>query len=244
MRKELVFLENEKAWTSTRIIAQECKIEHRAVLQLVKKYAQDLGDFGFTFAFQMRKFKTEGRLGEEIVLDEAQTTFLITLMKNSKIVVSFKKNLTKAFFKQRQIIANLISNRNPIWQNVRADGKQVYLQKTDVIKEFVQYATNQGSKNAQHYYENLAQMENSALFFFEQKYKNMREVLTIKQLMQMSTADDVIDKALKEGMEKGYPYRDCYKLAKSRVIAFAEIIGQSPVLALELKSETPKQITG
>lgn len=235
MVDDLVLFEGNVAYTTTRIIADGCGIEHHAAMKLVKKYENDLNSLGSTSGFEIRKFKTAGRPGEEALLDEEQTTFLITLMRNSPKVVKFKKELTKAFFQQRRIISNLIMQRdNPNWQEARRDGKIIYRQKTDVIKNFVEYATSQGSGNAERYYSNFARMENSALFFFEQKYKNMREVLTIKQLMQIATADDVIEKALKEGMDKGMHYKDCYKLAKERVISFAEIIGKSPVLSIEL----------
>ena len=50
--------------------------------------------------------------------------------------------------------------------------------------------------------------------------------------MQVSTCDQVIEKALQDGMDRDLHYRDIYKLAKERVIAFAEIIGKSPVLDL------------
>jgi len=233
MNKELVLVDGNKAYTTTLIIAEGCNVEHASTMKLLNTHKKE----EILSRFEIRKLSRGGRPIEYVILDELQTTFLITLMKNSVPVVKFKANLSKAFFKQRQIISNLISQRTPLWENVRSDGKKIYLQKTDIIKEFVEYAINQGSKNARHYYENLAQMENKALFFFEQKYKNMREVLTIKQLMQISTADDVIDKALKEGMEKSYPYKKCYELAKSRIISFSEIIGQSPVLALELKND-------
>lgn len=233
MSKELVLTDGKDVYTTTLIVAEGCRVEHRATMQLLKRH-QNTETLS---TFQMLKVSRGGRPTEYAKLNEMQTTFLITLMKNSKPVVAFKERLAREFFKQRQIISKLIFQReNSNWQNVRKDGKQIYLQKTDVIKDFVEYATKQGSQNAQKYYANLAQMENRALFFFEQKYKNMREVLTIKQLMQVATADDVIDKALKEGMEKEISYKECYKLAKKRIISFVEIIGQSPVLALELKS--------
>lgn len=234
MNKELVLLKNEKAYTTTLIIAEGCKVEHRATIQLLNTHKNT----DTLSTFEMSKVSRGGRPIEYAILDELQTTFLITLMKNSLPVVKFKENLAKAFFKQRKVIAKLIAQREDSkWQNIRKDGKQVYFQKTDIIKEFVEYATAQGSKSAQRYYANLAKMENRALFFFEQKYKNMREVLTIKQLMQVATAADVIDKALKEGMDREFSYKDCYKLARERIIAFVEIIGQSPVLSLELVTE-------
>ena len=154
-------------------------------------------------------------------------------MTNSDIVVDFKERLTLEFFHQRDTIAALVAQRQDAdWQNVRKDGKKVYIQKTDIIKRFVDYAADQGSRNARMYYTNFAKMENSALFFFEQRHKNLREILTIRQLMQVATADGVIEKALEEGMSSNLPYRGCYKLAKARIVSFVEIIGQSPVLML------------
>lgn len=229
---DLVSIDGNNVFTTSLAIADGVEIEHKNVIELIRRYKDDINEVG-TSTFQTRKFNTKGRQGELALLDESQATFLITLMKNSKKVVRFKKQLTKEFFKQRQIISNLIQQRNdPGWQNVRKDGKAIYQQKTEVIKEFVEYATQQGSKSAKKYYMAIGNMENKALFFFEQKYKNLREVLTIKQLMQVSTADNVIEKALKDGMDKGLPYKEVYQLARNRIVAYADIIGKSPVLGL------------
>jgi len=229
---KLVLSDGKKVFTTTLIIADGCQVEHRATMQLLKTHSNT----ETLSTFEMLKVSRGGRPIEYAKLNEKQTTFLITLMRNSDPVVKFKERLSEAFFEQRRIISRLIQQRdNPDWQDVRSDGKLIHRQKTDIIKTFVDYAIEQGSQNAKMYYTNFASMENSALFYFEQKYKNLREVLTIKQLMQVSTADDVIEKALQEGMDNNLNYKDCYKLAKGRIIAFAEIIGRSPVLSLELK---------
>ena len=236
MGKEIVLMDGKKAFTTTRIIAEGMGIEHHAVMILTKKYASELNYLGRTSEFEIRKFKTAGRPGEEAILDEQQTTFLITLMRNSKIVVSFKKKLTEEFFKMRTALAKIAAQQKDAnWLEMRKDGKIAHRQKTEVIKRFVEYATAQGSKSAHRYYMALAKMENSALFFLEQRFKNVREVLVIRQLMIVSLADDVVENALVAGMEDGLPYKDCFRLAKERVIAFAELAGRSPILSLELK---------
>jgi phage regulator Rha-like protein len=227
--------------SGTFIISKGFKRDHHRLMELIKKHKERflrLGNNSVSTGLIMRRIpvKKAGRPVNEIMLNEQQTIFLGTLFRNTEVVLDFKERLAKEFVEQRNWMSNAIQQReNPDWQNVRRDGKLVYRQKTDIVKHFVDYATEQGSKHAQMYYSNLANMENSALFYLEQKYKNLREVLTIKQLMQVSTADDVIEKALQEGMDQGLHYRDCYKLAKKRIITFAEIIGKSPVLSLELK---------
>ena len=239
--EQAVEIYNEEVRSGTFIISQGFERDHFRVLELVKKYESDFLDLDNKHDLDeliRRRIpaKKAGRPVDEFLLNEQQTIFLGTLFRNTKKVVAFKKRLAKEFVEQRNWISNAIQQRNnPDWQNVRRDGKLFYREKTDIVKNFVDYATDQGSKNAKMYYSNLAKMENSALFYFEQRYKNLREVLTIKQLMQISTADDIIEKALQDGMSQTLNYKDCYKLAKNRIIAFVEIIGKSPVLSLELK---------
>lgn len=225
----LVFINGKMVFTTSLVLASGIGVKHRAVVELIKKYKSDFEDLESS-TFKTEKLKTKGRDGEIFELGEIHATFLLTLMRNSEKVVKFKKNLTKEFYQQRSVIAELIAQqKDPNWQNVRSDGKLVYKQKTTVIRQFVDYATNQGSNSARRYYSNLAKMENKALFFVEQRYANLREIMTIKQLMQVSTADDVIERALIDGMNDGLDYHDIYKLAKSRIVSFADIIGQSPV---------------
>lgn len=212
--------------------------EHRNLKETIDAHIDAFNEFG-VLRFETVKPKGEkgGRPVKCYLLNEDQFTFLAMLMKNTKEVVLLKAKIAKEFIRMRQTLANLVAQqKDPNWQNVRADGKAVYLQKTDIIKQFVEYATAQGSQSANKYYVNLATMENKALFFIEAKYKNLREIMTIKQLMQVATADDVIEKALKEGMDSGMNYKDIYQLARERVIAFANIIGKSHVHALELSN--------
>lgn len=208
--------------------------EHRTLKRVIDKNIDAFNGYGFMhLEVQKPTGKKGGRPTESYLLNEDHFILLVILAKNTKESTDLKIRISDEFRRMRNTLAKIVSQRSEHdWQEVRSDGKLVYRQKTDVIKTFVEYAVSQGSKNADRYYSNLAKMENSALFYFEQKYKNMREILTIKQLMQISTADDVIEKALQDGMNKGLPYKDCFQLAKCRIIAFAEIIGKSPVLAL------------
>jgi hypothetical protein len=205
--------------------------EHRMLKKVVIDHIDAFNDLGFRH-LELTKViaNTGGRPVKEYLLNEDHFILLVLLAKNTPESVQLKIRVSKEFKRLRSVVAALIAQRdNPEWQNIRADGKIAYKQKTDVIKQFVEYATKQGSTSSSRYYGNLAKMENSSLFFIEQKYKNLRDIMTIKQLMQVCTADDVIDKALKEGMESELHYKDIYKLAKSRICAFAEIIGKSPV---------------
>ena len=210
--------------------------EHRFLKRVIAAHESDLLEYGF-LPLHRQKLTGEskgGRPDESYLINEDQFILLIMLVKNSPESVELKVRVAREFKAMRSQLAAIAANHNNTdWQEVRTNGKQVYFQKTDVIKAFVEYATEQGSKSASMYYANIAQMENKALFFIEQKYPNVREVLNIRQLMQVATADQVIEKALQDGMNDKLPYKDIYVLAKERVIAFSNIIGKSLVIELQ-----------
>jgi len=239
---DLVIMRNEIPVISTFDIFERMGYkEHRKLKLVINANIDAFNNLGFLPLERTKPIdKKGGRPIESYLLNEDHFILLVLLAKNSPASIELKIRVSDEFRRMKQTISNLIAQRqNPDWQNVRSDGKAVYLQKTDVIKDFVDYAKSQGSTSAERYYSNLATMENKALFFIERKYKNMREIMTIKQLMQVATADQVVEKALKEGMLDKLHYKDIYKLAKSRVVSFAEIIGKSQLHDLSLENKSP-----
>lgn len=105
---EIVFANDDQVVTSTLIIAQETRNEHASVIKLVRTYLADLEEFGLVrFEIQPRP---EGQHGggdvEYALLNEHQSTLLMTYMRNSEIVRAFKKRLVKAFFAFAQSVKN------------------------------------------------------------------------------------------------------------------------------------------
>lgn len=239
---DLVVVKNNVPLISTFLLFEKMGYkEHRKLKEVINSNIEAFAELGLLPVEREKpKEKKGGRPIEAYLLNEDHFILLVLLAKNTPESVKLKIRVSNEFRRMKQTISNLIAQRqSPEWQNIRKDGKAVYFQKTDVIKKFVDYAMSQGSKSASTYYTNLAKMENSALFFIERKYENMREIMTIKQLMQVATADDVIEKALQEGMDSKLHYKECYQLAKDRIIAYAGIIGKSHLhdLALENKSD-------
>ena len=225
----IVTIEGKQLFTTTVEIAKGVGNEHRSIWRLLEKHKNTDTLSGF----QILKVSTKGRPMLASKLTEIQATFLILLMDNNPKVLEFKEKLTIEFFKQRTALQKLATQReNEAWKAERADGKQIYMQNTDVIKVFVEYATDQGSKSAAMYYMNFAKMENKSLFLCHQKFKNVREVLNIRQLNQVACADQIIEKAIQDGMDNEMAYKDIYRMAKERVIEFSSIIGQSPILVI------------
>lgn len=85
--------------TTTLILAEGTGNQHKAVIQLARKYQEDLEEFG-RVTFQMAPFETNGGVqNREVgILNEPQATLLMTYMSNTPIVRAFKKRLVAAFF--------------------------------------------------------------------------------------------------------------------------------------------------
>lgn len=100
---ELVTLNNGMAVTTSLAISEGTENEHASVIKLVRTYVADLEEFG-RVGFEIVPFETAGGMQsrEVAILNEQQSTLLLTYMRNSGIVRSFKKALVKAFFEMAQ----------------------------------------------------------------------------------------------------------------------------------------------
>lgn len=96
---DIVSIANGQAVTTTPAIALGTQLEHKSVIQLVRNYLTDLEEFG-RVTFEMAPFETAGgtQRREIALLNEQQATLLLTYMRNSDIVRTFKKRLVKAFW--------------------------------------------------------------------------------------------------------------------------------------------------
>ena len=235
----LVELKEKEPVTTTLVISEKTENDHSSVFKLVKAYQEDLSEFGVV-GFEIRKpsGKKGGRPLEFAYLNEDQTMLIMTYMRNSEIVRTFKKSLVKEFRKMKNVLSQISSRQtNEEWKQLRESGKFTRKQETDVINQFLDYAISQGSegyKKKENAFATFSKMENKALFIIQDKFPNIRQLLTGQQLQIISSADQIVEKALKEGMEKQMQYKDIYKLAKERIETFSEIIPKTIVPMLEV----------
>lgn len=92
--------------TTSLAIAEGVGNPHKSVIQLIRQNTNDLEDFG-PLTFEMRKGEALpqggfGKATEYALLNEQQSTLLLTYMRNNDVVRAFKKRLVKAFFELAQ----------------------------------------------------------------------------------------------------------------------------------------------
>lgn len=100
----IVIIKDGDAVTTTLAIAEGCEVDHASVIKLVRTYQSDMEDFGLVgFEIQPRPAGQHGGGDTEYaVLNEQQSTLLLTYMRNTVIVRAFKKKLVREFWEMVQ----------------------------------------------------------------------------------------------------------------------------------------------
>jgi hypothetical protein len=227
----LVKIVDEVPVVSTLDMWGPLEVEHNALLKMIKKYENEFQEIR-TFGFKIQK--SGGRPTTFCHLDEEQSIFLITLLKNSPVVVKFKKRLSGEFIRMGKEILRLKSildanRQNSEWLEARTEGKPIRRSETDVIQRYVEYARENNSGSPEKYFMLLSRMANEALFDITQKFKNIRDVCTVNQLKVLSIADTIIARALEEGMAMKVHYKQIFKDVKAKIHQFVQLYGKSVI---------------
>lgn len=101
----LVLLNGDSPYTTSEIIADGTGIARRKIRDAIRKYQGDLESFGRVASYRAT-LETSGGPQKVTVyhLNEQQAAFLLTLLKNTPVVVEFKKELVRQFYAMRDFI--------------------------------------------------------------------------------------------------------------------------------------------
>lgn len=205
---ELVTIKGNNVFTDTLIIADGINRKHDSVTKLIKRYRDDfeeLGKVGLTV-----RASASGQKQNVYTLNETQAVFLLTLMDNSILVIKFKKELSKQFVAMRNILMQRSSSE---WLQTRKQGKLTRRQEVDVLALLVDYAKNQGSKNADKMYLTYTKLVNGAVGL----QGGQREYATEKVLSIIALFEDMILHTVQEDMSNGVFYKDIYQNCKRKI---------------------------
>lgn len=208
---ELVELKGNDVFTNSKVIAEGTGNQHHAVRELIKKYRSEIEEFGALFI--SNEESSGGRPMEIFYLNEEQATFVITLLRNSKVVVKFKKELVKQFYSMRRF---LLEKQSKLWNDTRIANKENRLKETDVIKLLVEYAKEQGSKHSDKLYMVYTNLAKSII-------GGKRDNITASDLNNLTLVESIILQTIRIDMSMGMHYKDIYKDCRSRIERFVDI---------------------
>ena len=164
---QLVEIKKLDLVTNTDAIAKGVGRDHDTIIKLVDRNKSDIEEFG-RVGFEIRTLETNGGKQKQRValLNEQQTTLLITYMRNNEVVRAFKKRLVYEFFSMRGELAKKKMDRNA--------ARLEYKPMTDAIKH---ERESQGKQIAPHHFSNEADLINRiALGMTSAKFRVHHEI--------------------------------------------------------------------
>ncbi|EMP5337352.1 MULTISPECIES: Rha family transcriptional regulator [Enterobacteriaceae] len=161
---QLVEIKKLDLVTNTAAIAEGVGRDHDTIIKLVDRNKSDLEEFG-EVGFEIRAGYNNSKV-RVALLNEQQTTLLITYMRNNEVVRAFKKRLVSEFFTMRSALAKKKMDRN--------SARLEYKPMTDAIKH---EREAQGKQIAPHHFSNEADLINRlALGMTSAKFRVHHEI--------------------------------------------------------------------
>lgn len=233
MENELVHSKKEEIFCDSRTIAEKFGKQHKNVLQKIDNLLADLEKLvaenqavkksNYPLLFIEKTHAYRGKAFRYVEMNKPAFSLLVMKFSGRK-ALRWQTRFNAAFYEMEQA---LLRQSNLEWQREREQGKQIRLSLTDEIKTFVEYAANQGSKNAKTYYVTITKLQYKALGLIEKNEKidkQFRNTLDAMELNSLLSAERTARKALLDGMEQELHYKDIYQLAKQRVFQLADIM--------------------
>lgn len=209
---ELVELKRNDVFTNSKVIAEGTENQHESVVAIIRKYEKDICEFG-KLEYSDLKSGKRGQPEKIYYLNEEQATFVITLLRNSKTVVKFKKELVRQFYAMRKF---LLDKQSKQWNDTRLANKENRLKETDVIKMLVDYAKEQGSTHSDKLYLTYTKLAKSIV-------GGNRDAASVTDLNNLTLVESIILQTIRIDMSMNMLYKDIYKDCKDRLERFADI---------------------
>ena len=226
---DLIKVINGKVFCTSLDISKEFDIMHLHILEKIRNLTNDLPIVKSQFIESEFTNERNRKYPMYLMNRDGYMTLVMELnakSKESRILLSEKKQMfIQAFNKMEDILLKQQNNKQNLeWNQSREQGKQIRLNLTDTIKEFVDYAFNQGSENAKRYYTSITKMEYKALGFIQQAKPNLRDTLDLMQLHQLILAEDLCKRSIEKYMKENLHYKEIYILVKQDIENFAKTL--------------------
>lgn len=151
--------------------------------------------------------------GKDIYMYNEQGIYTIVGKSQQPKADEFNSWVADVIFNIRKNGYYIATEKDKEWLGARQEGKEVRKEETDIIKKFVEYAIENGSKNANRYYSNITKLVNKLAALAD--VKNPRDYATQKQLRDIMLMERAIEKLLLKYMATGMYYKDIYQEIKN-----------------------------
>jgi len=218
---ELVEYKNNGIYCDSSMVAKKFNIQHAKVVRTIETLTGRLRVTNCHAKVESFEKEYRGQVFTAYLMDREFFSMLCMRFNNKK-ALEWQIKFNSAFYEMEEKI--LLSNKNKGDDNfieARQQGKISRREETDVIKDFIDYATKQGSKSAKFYYKHITNATYKALELMIHKKPALRDTLDIYQLSELLLAERVAKNSLKKYMDLGRHYKDVYESVKDDLIIFA-----------------------
>ena len=133
---------------------------------------------------------------------------LLVMGFTGKKALDWKLKYINAFNQMEKIIRE---RQSQSWIESRSVGKLSRKAETDVLKQLVEYAKQQGSEHADMLYISYSKLANKTAGVTD------RETATTQQLMNLSFVENIILNMVQDGIQQELPYKEIYRNVKDRL---------------------------
>ena len=133
---------------------------------------------------------------------------LLVMGFTGKKALDWKLKYINAFNQMEKIIRE---RQSQSWIESRSVGKLSRKAETDVLKQLVEYAKQQGSEHADMLYMTYSKLANKTAGVTD------RETATTQQLMNLSFVENIILNMVQDGIQQELPYKEIYRNVKDRL---------------------------
>ena len=209
---DLVFLQKDEAVTTSLIVAEKFHKNHAHVLRDIE--ALDCSEEFRESNFGRSSYKSEQNKDLPMYLITKDGFMFLVMGYRGKKAADIKELYINAFNSMESLLRERTST---VWIETRKQGKLTRKSETDVIKELVEYAKDQGSTHADMLYMTYSKLANALAGTKD------RDLATISQLHNLSLFENIILTMIRDGMAEGLGYKDIYKICKDRCMKAKEM---------------------
>ena len=229
---QLVEIKDRQPKTSSYLVAKEFGIQHKHILEKLDGFTASISAVKFGEMYTETVRHVRGREFKTFDLNRDGYMFLVMNISTKK-AHDKKIAFIDAFNAMERAILNSDENKNnQAWLAQRDISKEVRLEATDTIKDFIDYAISQGSKNSGRYYSNFTKTTYKALHLIQHNKPKLRDTLDGMDLAHLMVAENLATNKLIKYMGEGEHYKVIYQNVKRDLEEYSKVAGIPTVKAL------------
>ena len=211
---ELVYLKNYEAVCSSLDVSEKFGKRHDKVIRSIEQIKENSSPQKWGQSFFESSYKdTSGKKNKMYLMNRDGFSILV-MGFNGKKAMDWKWKYLEAFNKME----SMLKERNTqLWIEQRKQGKITRKAETDIIKQLIEYAKEQGSTHSQMLYITYSKLANKMAGVSD------RNIATFQQLNELSFIENIIMNQIRVGMERNMNYKDIYKYCKRQIELFKDI---------------------